>query len=72
MPSIILLKNSFFYSKLVQAGGYTYNNVARWTRKMGDLLAVDKLLVPINYNDNHWVMIAKECNPTSSLLACRS
>ena len=54
LPDIALIKNSFFYTKLVQEG-YVYANVKSWTRKMGDLLAKDKILVPINQGATHWV-----------------
>merc|ERR1711934_404941 len=55
LPDIALIKNSFFYTKLVQEG-YVYANVKSWTRKMGDLLAKDKILVPINQGATHWVL----------------
>lgn len=55
LPDVVLIKNSFFYTKLIQEG-YVYGNVKTWTRRMGDLLARDKILVPINKDGNHWVM----------------
>lgn len=33
-----------------------YSNVKTWTRRMGDLLAKDKILVPINQDGTHWVL----------------
>ena len=54
LPDVVLIKNSFFYTKLIQEG-YVYGNVKTWTRRMGDLLARDKILVPINKDGNHWV-----------------
>jgi len=54
LPNVVLLKNSFFYTKLLQEG-YVYDNVKNWTRRMGDLLARDKILIPVNKDGNHWV-----------------
>ena len=54
LPDVVLLKNSFFYTKLMQEG-YVYDNVKNWTRRMGDLLARDKILIPLNKDGNHWV-----------------
>ena len=54
LPDVLILKNSFFYTKLLQ-DGYVYANVKNWTRQMGDLLTRDKILVPINKDANHWV-----------------
>ena len=54
LPDVVLMKNSFFFTKLVQEG-YVFDNVKNWTRRMGDLLARDKLLIPVNKDGNHWV-----------------
>ena len=54
LPDVVLLKNSFFYTKLMQED-YVYGNVKTWTRRMGDLLARDKILIPVNKDGNHWV-----------------
>ena len=54
LPDVVLIKNSFFYTRLTQEG-YKYDNVKSWTRRMGDLLAKDKILVPINKGNSHWV-----------------
>ena len=54
LPDVVLLKNSFFYTKLLQEG-YVYANVQTWTRLMGDVLARDKILIPVNKDGNHWV-----------------
>ena len=54
LPNVVLLKNSFFYTKLLQEG-YVYDNVKNWTRRMGDVLARDKILIPVNKDGNHWV-----------------
>ena len=54
LPDVVLLKNSFFYQKLLQEG-YVYDNVKTWTRRMGDVLSRDKILIPVNKDGNHWV-----------------
>jgi Ulp1 family protease len=54
LPDVVLLKNSFFYTRAMQEG-YVYDNVKNWTRRMGDLLARDKILIPVNKDGNHWV-----------------
>lgn len=55
LPDVRMIKNSFFYTKLVQEG-YVYDNVKVWTKRMKDLLQADKILVPINKDGNHWVL----------------
>ena len=54
LPDVVLLKNSFFYTRAIQEG-YHYDNVKTWTRREGDLLARDKILIPVNKDGNHWV-----------------
>jgi len=48
------VKNSFFYTKLTEAG-YKYQAVKSWTRHNA-VLDTDKILVPINVNNTHWVL----------------
>lgn len=47
--------NSFFMSKLMENGQYTYGNVKRWSKKF-DVFAMDRIFMPINLNNSHWVM----------------
>jgi DNA-directed RNA polymerase subunit L len=49
--------NSFFYAKLMEGGGEaTYKNVKRFSKKRNiDVFDIDKLIVPMNINGNHWV-----------------
>ena len=56
LPTVVVVKNSFFYTKLTQAA-YNYEDVKGWTNGLGDLREVDKMLIPINKNANHWVMV---------------
>ncbi|WOO79693.1 Sentrin-specific protease [Vanrija pseudolonga] len=47
--------NTFFYEKLSVAG-YAGAKLARWTKRMKlDIFALDKLLIPINHGNSHWV-----------------
>mmetsp|Transcript_60352 Transcript_60352/g.106070 ORF Transcript_60352/g.106070 Transcript_60352/m.106070 type:complete len:394 (-) Transcript_60352:70-1251(-) len=47
--------NSFFISKLLENRQYTYSNVKRWSKKF-DVFAMDKIFMPVNLNNSHWVM----------------
>ena len=47
--------NSFFISKLLEGGSYSYANVKRWSKKF-DVFALDKVFMPINLHNTHWVM----------------
>ena len=48
--------NSFFMDKLiVDSGGYNFNNVKKWTKKF-DVFDVEKLYIPINISNAHWVL----------------
>ena len=42
--------STFFLTKLLERGKYTYANVRRWTRKF-DLFARDRVFVPVNINN---------------------
>lgn len=53
MPSYYF--NSFFIAKLLENDQYTYGNVKRWSKKF-DAFAMDKIFMPINLNNTHWVM----------------
>ncbi|MES1907584.1 MAG: hypothetical protein MHM6MM_000676 [Cercozoa sp. M6MM] len=48
--------SSFFYERLSR-NGYTFKNVARWTKKQHvDVFALDLMIVPINRSNVHWTM----------------
>jgi hypothetical protein len=55
--------NSFFYEKLFGFSGKTatYKNVKRFAKKVkstgGNLFKLDKIIIPINLGDSHWVLI---------------
>lgn len=70
LPDVVLIKNSFFYTKLIQEG-YVYANVQTWTSKMGDLLARDKILFPINKYGIHWVSATRALCWFLSHFGCR-
>lgn len=45
--------NTFFYQKLSKDG---YQSVRRWTKRLKlDIFSLDKLLIPINIQNMHWV-----------------
>jgi len=49
--------NSFFIDRLNDSGrGYAYGNVKRWTKKVGDVFAMDKIFCPVNLNNAHWTL----------------
>jgi sentrin-specific protease 1 len=48
--------NSFFYTKMLQ-GGYQYKNVRRWSKRAKiKVIEMDRVFVPINVNNSHWVL----------------
>ena len=47
--------STFFYTKLMESGSYTYRNVARWTRRVR-LDTFSKILIPINLSNTHWIL----------------
>lgn len=51
---------SFFITKLLdEAGGYRYQNVKRWSKKVPgkDIFALDKIIYPVNMSGVHWTCI---------------
>lgn len=55
----LFMKNSFFYTRVAgEAGsGYNYSRVKAWTKRTWeDLIAADKVLIPINLSGKHWVL----------------
>jgi Ulp1 family protease len=49
--------SSFFYSKLRDERGYSYDSVRRWTKKMNVFKDFHKIYIPINMINFHWFMI---------------
>jgi len=51
--------NSFFFSKLLQDNKYNYNNVRNSSRTAPNrnLFSLNKLIIPIHANGNHWTLI---------------
>jgi sentrin-specific protease 1 len=47
--------NSFFMSKLLEKGTYTFSNVRRWTKKF-DVSSKDKIFLPVNISNTHWTL----------------
>lgn len=61
-----------FVKKLFEDGRYDYERVQTWAKRC-DMLEAEKLVFPINVNDNHWVMVViyvkkKEMHFLDSLL----
>jgi len=54
--------NSFFYTKLRHAGEYSYHVVQRWSRSV-DVLAMDKIFMPVNITQTHWILVVVEKGP---------
>jgi hypothetical protein len=56
---------SFFYTKitnvghLTESGTYKFENVVSWSGKghEGDIFSLDKLFVPINQDERHWLVV---------------
>ena len=42
--------------KLYENESYTFNNVARWTKKV-DIFRQKKVFIPINLEKSHWVLV---------------
>jgi len=49
--------NTFFYYKLRDERGYSYDLVRRWTRKLNIFQDFCKIYIPINVSNFHWFMI---------------
>ena len=48
--------SSFFVTRLLNNRlGYVYNEVTNWAKKL-DVFAMDKFIMPINTNNNHWTL----------------
>jgi hypothetical protein len=48
--------SSYFMAKLLEGGCYSYKRVKRWAKGV-DMFAQDKIFVPINIQNNHWVLV---------------
>jgi len=51
----VFIHNTFFYSRLA-SGGYRYDNVKRWTKRVR-LNEYRKIVIPINFNNSHWACV---------------
>lgn len=51
--------NTYFYALMMRNGTYKYRSVRRWTRRK-DVLACDKVFVPVNLDQSHWVLAVVE------------
>ena len=47
--------NTYFYTRLMENGAYSYDNVRRWTSQQ-DVFTLDKIIIPINDNNTHWFL----------------
>lgn len=45
-----------FYQKLYENDEYQYKRVRRWTKKI-EIFSYHNILVPINVNENHWILV---------------
>ena len=49
--------STFFYSKLMGSDGiYDYDSIKRWNKDV-DIFKLDKVLIPINENQLHWIVV---------------
>jgi Ulp1 family protease len=49
--------STYFYSKLMGEDEiYSYDSVTRWTKDV-DIFKLDKILIPINENQSHWIVV---------------
>jgi len=51
-----LFLSSFFVAKLLEGGRYNYDYVRRWTKRC-NIFEMDKIFLPINHENNHWVLV---------------
>ena len=49
----VLCRSSYFITKLLEGGSYSFNKVRRWRH---DIHAFKTIAIPINHNNNHWTM----------------
>jgi len=52
----IYIFSTFFMSKLNQSGVYSFELVARWTKKI-DIFGLKKVFIPINISNQHWTLV---------------
>jgi sentrin-specific protease 1 len=52
----IYIFSTFFMSKLNQSGVYSFELVARWTKKI-DIFGLKKVFIPINIRNQHWTLV---------------
>jgi hypothetical protein len=49
--------STYFYSKLMGEDEiYSYDSLTRWTKDV-DIFKLDKILIPINENQSHWIVV---------------
>ena len=48
-------QSSYFFSKLMEGGKYTFKNVQRWTRHI-KIFELALMLIPINIKNCHWAL----------------
>ena len=52
---------SFFYTKLALSPDFSYSNVKNWKSIRNiDIFQLDKLVFPIHYETNHWILVLIE------------
>ena len=49
----VLCRSSYFITKLLEGGSYSFNKVRRWRH---DIHAFKTIALPIKHNNNHWTM----------------
>ncbi len=59
--------STFFMIRLFERGNYTFKNVARWTKKL-DIFRHKKMFIPINYENEHWVLVVIDLTGTLQVL----
>jgi len=68
LPRVFMF-NTFFFSRMQErAGLYDYAGVRKWGYKNGlDIGEVDRILIPVNLNNMHWVLVVADIRQRSFL-----
>jgi len=64
----VCMLSTFFYSKLsARVGCYDYDGVREWGKKRPlNLEEVDHILVPVNLNSSHWILVTVDLRSRTS------
>jgi len=60
--------STFLYKQLWFMHDYSYDIVRRWTKNV-DIFAMDKIFIPINWSDSHWILVVVRVGATAGTVS---